>query len=71
MHGALLEGGEGTVKYPPDCEVTLRPKNESSHSILFTWNFVQGNLQVGRWVDNGQGIHSYSPQSLDLNTQIL
>lgn len=32
----LLEGGGGTVNYTPDWEGTLRLKNDTSHSILFT-----------------------------------
>lgn len=42
-----LESEGGTVKCPPDEKGTLRPKNEASHFIPLTENFIQGNLLTG------------------------
>ena len=43
-----VRGGGETVKYPPNQESSLRPRNKAGHSIQFTQSFIQSiSLQEG------------------------
>ena len=63
----VLEGEGETIKYSPNCEDTLRMKNETNRSIPFTQSFIQCNILT---VVTGAIIQVLCSYSLPLRTLI-